>query len=115
MFEGLDTHDTKSRRGDMGTIRDEGRLGTFENTRSFNAQTVMLGKRGVAWEFRGDVSFVTPPIWGSIVGLTQSKRGKKMSVRSAALAHELSMAWLRNAFAGFLAASVLVLLLILVP
>jgi len=60
------------------------------------------------------VSFVTPPIWGSIVGLTQSKRGRKMSIRSAALAHELSMAWLRNAFAGFLAASVLVLLVILV-
>ncbi len=29
-----------------------------------------------------------------------------MSVRSAALAHELSMAWLRNAFAGFLASCI---------
>jgi hypothetical protein len=38
-----------------------------------------------------------------------------MSVRSAVLVHEISTAWLRSAFAGFLAAVVLVLLLILVP
>ena len=38
-----------------------------------------------------------------------------MSVRSAALVHEISTAWLRNAFAGFLAALVVVLFLILVP
>jgi len=38
-----------------------------------------------------------------------------MSVRSVALVHEISAAWLRNVFAGCLAALVLVLLLILIP
>jgi len=42
------------------------------------------------------------------------RKGKKMSVHPAILVHEISAAWLRNAFAGFLAALVLVLLLILV-
>ncbi len=76
---------------------------------------MVLGKRGVARMFCGvGVSFVTTPICGSIVGRTQFERGKKMSVHSAILVHEISTAWLRNAFAGFLAALVLVLLLILV-
>src|SRR6266542_1577498 len=39
------------------------------------------------------------------------RKGKKMSVHSAILVHEISTAWLRNAF---VAALVLVLLLILV-
>lgn len=38
-----------------------------------------------------------------------------MSVCSRALVHEITTAWLRNAFGGLLAASVLVTLLLLVP
>jgi hypothetical protein len=38
-----------------------------------------------------------------------------MSVHSAVLAQDISLVWLRNAFAGSLAALVLVLLLILLP
>jgi hypothetical protein len=100
----------------MGTIRDEGRLGTFENTRSFQCSNddarKMGGCTGVLW---GCELCHTPDLGLDCKDLLSRKGGKKMSVRSAALVHELSMAWLRNAFAGFLAASVLVLLLILVP
>src|SRR6266536_532546 len=41
--------------------------------------------------------------------------GGKMSAHSAVLVQNISAAWLRNAFAGSLAALVVVLLLILVP
>ncbi len=42
-------------------------------------------------------------------------REGKMSAHSAVLVQYISAAWLRNVFAGSLAALVLVLLLILVP
>jgi hypothetical protein len=42
-------------------------------------------------------------------------REGKMSAHSAVLVQNICTAWLRNAFAGSLAALVLVLLLILVP
>ena len=42
-------------------------------------------------------------------------REGKMSAHSAVLVQNISATWLRNAFAGSLAALVLVLLLILVP
>jgi len=42
-------------------------------------------------------------------------REEKMSAHPTALARHVSATWLRNAFSGFLAALVLVFLLILLP
>ena len=43
------------------------------------------------------------------------KREAKVSAHSTALSRQISGTWLRNAFAGILATSVLVFLLILLP
>src|SRR6266498_1276100 len=86
--------------GDIGTIQSGGRLDSVENPggilgcsarAGFCTHVVGLG-----------VSFVTTPICDTIVGPYSVGTGEKMSVRSALLAHEISTAWLRNAFAGFL-------------
>ena len=63
--------------------------------------------------FYGEVCALPDPRFDVVIS---SQKGEKMSVlRSACLAHEISAAWLRNAFAGLLGAWVLLLLLVLVP
>ena len=107
----LDTHDTKLRHGDIGTIRSAVRLGPVET------QAVSCGARkkgGCTRVLWGGCELRHNPYLRIDCRTYSVRKGKKMSVHPAILVHEISAAWLRNAFAGFLAALVLVLLLILV-
>src|SRR6266498_193318 len=107
--EGLDTHDTKLRHGDIGTIRSPVRLGPVET------QAVSCGARkkgGCTRVLWGECELRHNPDLRIDCRTYSVRKGKKMSVHSAILVHEISTAWLRNAF---VAALVLVLLLILVP